>query len=173
MQKETAWGQSVGKCNFLMTLSIFNHGNAFGRIREIKFADSDNVQFWGKTAEKKHAVDYRACGRWSIWERLIVCEQRKLPRQNAFPSNAQGDLAAGAFHWHLTTSGLICFEKQLQKQSVYKMIFYQWKRLTVQLSVVWLAAVVRFSRTNMDCSWNVLALWPHHTTLVEGIVCAR
>ena len=48
------------------------------------------------------------------------------------------------------------------------MIIYQWKRLTVQLSVVWLAAVVRFSRTNMDCSGNVLALWPHHTTLVEG-----
>ena len=103
----------------LMTLSIFNHGNAFGRIREIKFADSDNVQFWGKTAEKKHAVDYRACGRWSIWERLIVCEQRKLPRQNAFPSNAQGDLAAGAFHWHLTTWGLICVMKSSCKNNLY------------------------------------------------------
>ena len=88
--------------------------------------------FEEKTAEKKHAVDYRACGRWSIWERLIVCEQRKLPRQNAFPSNAQGDLAAGAFHWHLTTWGLIC----LMKSSCKNILYIKWSFINFYSTVV-------------------------------------
>ena len=153
----------------LMTLSIFNHGNAFGRIREIKFADSDNVQFWGKNSGKE------ACsGLSGMWKMVNMREVNCLWTKEASKAKCisiKCSRRSCSRSLSLTFNHIRPYlynEKQLQKHSVYKMIIYQWKRLTAQLSVVWLAAVVRFSRTDMDCSWNVLALWPHHTTLVDG-----
>ena len=176
MQKETTWGQSVGKCNFLLKTHDIVNSQPWKCIRQNK--RNKVCRFWQCTVLRKNSGKEACSGLSGMWKMVNMREVNCLWTKEASKAKCisiKCSRRSCSRSLSLTFNHIRPYlfnEKQLQKHSVYKMIIYQWKRLTVQLSVVWLAAVVRFSRTDMDCSGNVLALWPHHTTLVEGSVCA-